>query len=477
MTLAADCGWAAVRCAGVAAAAVVAGWGVRALLDGSSRRVARAVWLAHLVPYLTPVVLVGYGYSFSRFSLSLIRYPVWNQAFYTALVWLKLVPVATLVLTFAPSALSPEAAWCHRLLRGSGRVSAASSLAFWLRGAGRTAGVAFAAVFLLAFGEFEMASLLGVERWTVRLFDAQVGGLALGASLRLVAPALVCELAVLGLALALVWPRDGATPTRPRGRRAGRWARLAAWAELAAALLVVTVVPLAIVLRGAFRGLPLIEQTWTLAGDIQWSVLVGLAGAAAAFVAAGRVVGRRGRLVAGLCACVPGLLGALVLALLVLTLFQLPVLRWAYDTPLPLVLALGLLLFPFALLLRLALRAGRPGEAVHAAALLRSSPSPAASARGREIEWELRSRGQFWVAFVLFCWGYLDLTASSILAPSGVTPVLVRLYNFMHYGQMAVLSAMVCVAFLVPFVLLLAAAVLRRAFRRAAARRPALAER
>ena len=44
----------------------------------------------------------------------------------------------------------------------------------------------------------------------------------------------------------------------------------------------------------------------------------------------------------------------------------------------------------------------------------------------------------------------LDFTASSILAPVGLTPVFVRLHNLAHYGQTAVLSAMMLAAFLAP---------------------------
>jgi hypothetical protein len=58
--------------------------------------------------------------------------------------------------------------------------------------------------------------------------------------------------------------------------------------------------------------------------------------------------------------------------------------------------------------------------------------------------------------FLLLCWGYFDLTAGSLLAPSSMTPVFVRLYNLMHYGESTVLSAMVAVVMLVPVLLLLA---------------------
>ena len=78
MTLAADCAWAAARAAAIAIAAVLAATQVRALLSAQSRRVRRATWAAHLVPALTPALLVGYAYA--SFSLSLVREPAWNHA-------------------------------------------------------------------------------------------------------------------------------------------------------------------------------------------------------------------------------------------------------------------------------------------------------------------------------------------------------------------------------------------------------------
>ena len=474
MTWGGDYAPALARACGIAAAAVVAGSVVRGVLASSDRQTRRALWAMLLVPYLTPVLLVGYAYS--RYSLSLIRHPAWNELLYVALVWLKLVPVAALALHFAPTPMSPEAIWCHKLLnsrsssiRNPQSAIRNSDLAFWLRGPGRAFGVAFAAVFLLAFGEFEMASLLGIRSWTVTLFDAQVGGLALGESLRLAAPALAVEAVLLGVVLALILShRPSGAPSAPRHVGLGAWTQAAVMFYILAALALVTLVPAFVVLHGTLAWLKLMPQVLTLARDVAASVLFGLAAAACAYLVAGWFLGagRRGawygKWLFASAACVPGLLGALALALLALALFQLPGLTALYDSPVPLAVTLALLLLPFAVLLRLLVTALRPGEAVHAARLLAASPSRDVARNSRRLAWHLGRRGQFYVAFLLFCWGYFDLTASSILAPSGMTPVLVRLYNFAHYGQSAALSAMVCVAFAVPFVLLALAMMVRR---------------
>jgi hypothetical protein len=119
------------------------------------------------------------------------------------------------------------------------------------------------------------------------------------------------------------------------------------------------------------------------------------------------------------------------------------VLREFYDTPIPLVLALTVLLLPLAFLLgALWLRAT---AGLHIA---RQIPS-------RRLIWELQNRPRAIVCAILFCWAYFDFTASSILAPSGFTPVFVRLHNLAHYGQTAVLSAMMIAAFATPVAVLL----------------------
>ncbi|MFW6108597.1 MAG: hypothetical protein ACOC8D_02170 [bacterium] len=498
MTLWADCGWAVLRGSGIVLAGVVTAGGMRALIASAPRRRGRLLWALHLVPWLTPVALVGYAWS--RYSLSLIRHPGWIEALYCVLVWLRLTPVATLALHFAPTPIAPEALHCHRLARRSrGLVrGAASGLGLWVRGPGRAAAVAFALVFLLAFGEFEVANLMSLDTWTRALFDAQLGGLPLLASLRLAAPAVACEAGLLLVVLAVLascrptWRIAAGRRTRPRGM-----SRAALYLYLLAALSMVAAVPAFVVLRGTLRDVGLLTQSLTLGMDIGSSILFAALGAVAAYAAAGLVVHhvwRHGSWRLGLAEafllCVPGLLGPLVLGLVLLAGFQLPGLEFFYDAPLPpprgvglvllpfavlraavpLVTGLTLLLFPFALLLRALLAVSRPAVAAHAAALLAVSSDRGAARQGRRTLWALRRRGLFWVGFVLFWWGYFEVAASHVLHPPGMTPVLVRLYNFMHYGQTAALSAMACVAVAVPFVLLAVAWLARAGLRWVAAR-------
>jgi len=468
----AHCGWTLARALAAGAACVLAGAFVRRYIAGYRGGVRRVAWILLVVPYVTPALLVGYGYS--HFSLSLVRHPALNELLYGCLVWLRLVPVAAVVLYLAPAPLSAEAAHCRRLLleRDGGVRRRLSYLWFLARSWAPTWITAAAICSLLAFGEFEIASLFGARTWTVALFDAHAGGLALVESLRLAAVPMLVEAAFLVLMLvALVrgrkWAVAGVQP--PAGRTGA--GRVLLWAYLLAALAAVAVVPGAVALRGAVQGIGTLVRDFVLGKDIGASVVFAAAAAvcahslAAPIAARAAAKGSRWRaLVPAVLLAVPGLLGPLVLSLVLVFVFQAPVARAAYDTPIPLLLALTLVLFPFALVLQIVLRVFRPREPLHAAKLLQSSERRSARDWARRLIWELQAKRQFWVLLLLFCWGYCDLTASSILAPSAMTPVTVRLYNLMHYGQAAVLSAMVCAAFLVPFILVVVAEGVRGSF-------------
>lgn len=387
---------------------------------------------ALLAPFLTPPLLVSYA--FSKFALTLVVAPWSHEALYLGVLALKLAPVAVITRILVPEPLSAEALHCYR---ANSRASFLQRARFRLRGAGAGPWVAAGLVFVLAFADFELASLWSVKTWTVALFDAQTGGLALRETLRLAAtPFAVQVLALLFVAkffLIRGGPvHDTAAPPMVRGKAA-----LVAYLAISAS--VVTVIPLLIVAGQSVRGLPAIAENFVLGKEIAASVLFAFGAAALAFAAARAARGSR-RLVCGL----PGLLGALVVALLLLALFQVPPWRAAYDTPLPLLLASTILLLPLALLLEVLERHART-PARHVAKQTGS----------RRLAWELELRPRLAGFGLLSCWAYFDFTASSILAPIGLTPVFVRLHNLAHYGQTAVLSAMLLAAFAGPLLLLL----------------------
>jgi ABC-type Fe3+ transport system permease subunit len=452
----------------VGALAVAAARPMRTLLADRRGAIRRVVWILLLAPYFTPVLLTGYGYA--SFSLSLIHHPTLNMIFYSVLLWWKFTPVAAVILYFTPAPISAEAIHCHRLISTVGTPQRAvpgitskfGDWAFLIR-AGCAGGpvAAFAVVFLFAFAEFEMASLMIVKSWTVEMFDAHAGGLALSESLRLMLKPLLCEAAAIATAFVVLGRRQ-IFPAR--NIEAGRGSRWFAWWHLIVALVFVVMIPAAMVLAGTIHGLGLLLQNFVLSREILASLFFAagasaLAGVAAFWLgAAARGHGLRSILgkVVLVTALFAGLLGPLVLSLTMLAAFQLPGLISLRNTPVPLVFALGLVLLPMALVLKRVLELTRHRSALHLTTLLQKSRAV------RELIWRLRTSGKFWAMVLLFVWAYWDLTASAILAPIGMTPVTVRLYNLMHYGQIATLSAMTCAAFAAPILISLLALGTRR---------------
>lgn len=151
---------------------------------------------------------------------------------------------------------------------------------------------------------------------------------------------------------------------------------------------------------------------------------------------------------------IPGLMGPLVVALAAQALFQQHPLSRAYDTPLPLLSAMILLLLIPAALIALLFDTGRDAQATHAAAMLLHPADAGPRRKAQRLLWDLIVRPRLWAFFLLFNLAFFELTASSLLAPSDLRPASVMLYNLMHYGRNAVLSAMVCIAAALPVMLL-----------------------
>ena len=437
--------------------AVAAARQLRMLLADRRLLIRRVGWILLLAPYFTPVLLTGYAYA--NFSLSLLHHPALDTVFYSALLWWKFTPIAAVILHFTPAPISAEAIHCRRLTSASSKFG---DWAFLVRaGCARGPVAAFAIVFLCAFAEFDMASLMVVKSWTVALFDAHAGGLALSESLRRMLGPLFCEAAASATALVVLGRPRMIAVRRIEGGTSPQWF---GWCHLLLAFVFVLVIPAGMVLCGTIRGFGLLLENFVLSREILASLLFAAAASTFAVLmvfglgAAARShrIGSLGCKMILVTAVFAGLLGPLVLSLAVLAAVQLPGLISLRDTPAPLVFTLGLVLLPMALVLKRVLELTGHRSALHLTTLMPASRAV------RELIWRLSTSGKFWALVLLFVWAYWDLTASSILAPIGMTPVTARLYNLMHYGQIAVLSAMTCAAFAAPIFIFLLALATRR---------------
>jgi len=403
----------------------------------------RAVWVWLLLPTLMPSLVIGYAYA--DLSLSLIRHPILNELFYALLLIMRFAPLAALVFCYAPAFVSPMALRCAAM---SGYLSPAERLGLFLRGPGRRIAIAFVVCFVLTFGEFDLASRMAVYSWVVWIFDAQAGGLALTKTLG--AAAIPAGVQLLGIVIA-IWLALQPREQRSQLQNSGRYS-LFGWFWSVAAVLVVCLIPATTVLSDATRGLGTVLTSSTIAGELGASLLFGLAGGVlATFIA---LLLRRYSLVTMSAAALPGLCGSLVIGLTLLALFQQPGWNAVYDTPLPLMIALTLVALPVALLLIALLHQVGRSSGDQLGLMLRKQGNAPQRRAGRHLFWQSRGKPIAIVLFFLCWWAYIDLPASALLAPSGMTPAVVRLYNLMHYGRSDVLSAMVFVTYALPLVLL-----------------------
>ena len=403
---------------GVAALLATAGarWALAAL-EGRLPASRRLAWALMLSPLFTPALLPGYAWA--NVPVPWLQGDAGREAMYLLILAARGLPLAALALLFAPPPpVSAEGVFCDRLLR---HASLLSHFGVWIRGPSRRFAVAFGLVLFFSFLELEIASLLYRRSWTVSIFDAQAGGASAGSTLGMAALPLLAQLLIAGpLAIALV---------RGRGRaQAGGGAAAEAaggalgWAVLSLAAFLSTLWPLGFVCTGTMKGIDSLAVNLTFWRGILASLVFAIPAAAFAVLLAGVAAGGRRVRVALVAAplIVPGLAGPLALSLGLLWLFQRDALRWAYDSPVPLVIALTLLVLPWALFLRLLLGRGM-SEGLHASALL-AAGEPARRRRARRISWEIRGRAVFWIASVAFLVAVFDLTAAAVLSPPAMTP-------------------------------------------------------
>ena len=356
LNAAAACGASFLRGALIVAAALpAASWlcGLVSTLRGRQRVAASCLLLA---PFLVPELLVAYAYANAPFDWR-IQSPVLNELFYSLLLAMRVVPVGVAALFFAPPAsLAREALHCRRLAfaPGTGRLRQTAVLAAYrLRGRAQALFPVAAIMFLLAFQDFELASRLEVNSvpaaWTVRVYDAHVGGLSAADSLRLSLLPVSIELAILIPVVLIVvksWSLGAADDEADR--QPPRWEQSAAWCYLLLAAVIVGGIPLVLVLKNAAAGfvvfagdvvrkgeLPLLKEILT---STAFALAGGLGASGGAMWVLGRLKRSQRPMAATLLSVltsVPGLVGTLILSLAVLAAVQIPILSFFYRNSLP----------------------------------------------------------------------------------------------------------------------------------------------
>ena len=499
MSLAAACGWSLARSTGVAlVSAPVSVWLDRRL-SSLAGPVRTAAWGLLLVPFLFPTLLSGYAYS--ETALGLVGAELWarfppqvasairewlgshnsfvDELLLCSLLLCKAAPVGTIILRFAPRPPYSPSAWhCRQLSKGMAPNLSMSLRERWdytVYGPARGLLAAISLMFLVAFQEFELPSLLKRPAWTVWLFDAQVGGLALAESLRAVTWPLVIQL----LVVVPLWRSLRRGTGAPRHDSAivppSRLSALRDGCYLLAAFSLSCLIPIALVGTDTARGLVSLAGKLSQLERFTRDSLSGFFFALIAAWIARWLVEWNPPSKAPLAAirrwilpilAIPGLFGPLVLSLSLVAALQWSLFNPVYRTPVSLVLGLTLHLLPRALLLAAVLRVADRDAARHSARLLADCGDRTRTVAAHELSWRLGGSARFWILAGLTFWGYLELTIAYLLGPTTIVSVPVLLYNQMHFGKNAVLSAMTFLAVVVPVALFIAAAALRPFIRR-----------
>ncbi len=429
-----------------AVAAALLAWGAASLLDRHLRArsggTARGIWGALVALAIMPPLVISYAWSHlvppgGAGPLLVVTH--------TLLLAGKWLPAAVVALHFAPPPpLVPTASFALDLAAPSTELGRRIGLRWWwrvLHGPGRRHLLAVFVVFLLAFQDFELSSLMMQPAWTVWLFDAQVGGLPLSTTLLRAAAPLAIEGVVIALIVWILWTRGPVdagrmpVPAAPRGTTVSLL--------LAAAVVCTVGVPVGFVFGDTLAGIGTVLRDGSMLREIAISLGLCAIATAIALLSARSLL--RTRAVGGLiptAASLPGACGSLVIALAIQALFATPILAAWYDTPLPMLLAAALWLLPLAIVLTATLGLAIPTTGSHTAALLTSGSQHQRRAGVRLLS-ALVGHKRMWVAGILFCAYYFEVVGPALLAPAAMTPAAVRLYNLMHYGHSDVLSAMV----------------------------------
>ena len=426
-----------------------------------------------LVPFFMPGLVVGYAYR--NASLSLVQSPLMNELLYLAIVASQLVPVAVLTLEWLPPAvLGPSGVYCLQLATPLAR-----SLPFGSRFRRMMVGefprlvTTGAVVALLCFQEVEVATLMQARGWAEWIFTKQAGGVELvDVSGALVLPVLYG----VGLVVPVLgyWISGGNGTNRghlSRGPAPGSVAqrvsnRRRAIVIMAIAWLLTVIWPITSLMIGAWRGAGVLQfrsAIWREIGDalVLAATVTSLLAMILWSIGRCQIVVRQGCsslnrsgliVVTALVVLLPGLMGSLALGLFLFEICQ--QIGWQPSyTPVPLVMGMVLFLLPRAIAMQAMMRWGEVRSDVSLAEGLTQLAGQRAD-WGAAILWKLRGAGRFWTLALLFWWSYLELTLPSLLRPAGMAPAPMRLYNFLHYGHIPGLAAMLALVLVVPLMLM-----------------------
>jgi hypothetical protein len=468
---------------------------IRGIHSERSTASRRLLLMLAMIPFFVPELLIGFHYRLTATQLSSGASPllasVCTELLYSMLQFARCVSVGVAVsLVFPRNEVSAPAQYSWILLRKIVPIWQWRSgwMKLQLAGPWTSHLVAWSVMALMTFQEFETAARMQIDRhpvaWSVWLFDAHAARQPLSDSLRMVLRPALCELLLLTPLFSLIIQR--------RFRSAGHvdsadldsmefecrkinvrqhdlkrsWRKLSGFVWLIPGVSLLLIWPLITNSRSATAGLwDMLTQGGALAQSLR-QMLTSTVFAVTATVVAVNIaitlvrswsVRSHGTVIVIIAFVLPGLMGSLVVSLLLLALFQIPMLRWSYDTWLPMLLGQVLVVLPKTVAVVILLMQAADSWAQHSAKLLLKSDDVRVRTSASQLLWRMTD-GRWLIGCLLIThWCFWDLTVASILRPVQFEPVVTRLYNEMHYGRTeALMSLAVLAAFSPVFVWLLA---------------------
>lgn len=500
MTLIVSLLWSVVRCVTIASIAVGPVAAIVSRIEASRTVLSRRLRLLLAVfPFFLPELLIGFNYRLTVTQLTSGSSPIvaaaCTEALYSLLMFSRCLAVGVAISMLLPrTSATEESQHSWGMLRRS--MPSATWWQGWLRlkifGSWQTSFVAWSAMALVGFQEFETAALMQIDQypisWSVWLFDAHVARLPLWDSLQMMIGPLLCELAMLCPAFCVLFLRpssgdSGDISDHKLGRRPTHWTSVRFSALLTPGVVLFAMWPLINNFLPIVRGGMLMLHSATFkqsSGQILTSTAFAIGatvlsmGIAYQFCSAihRRVdfikirerqgLSRRFFLLLFATLLLPGLLGSLVLSLTLLAMFQLPVLRGLYDTWLPMLLGQTLAILPFAMGVVLMLMQTSDPAASHSAKLLELSGETRIHRQSANILWRLTTGRWLLGGLIIAHRCFWDVTVASILRPVELEPVITRLYNEMHYGRTEALMSLSIFAAFTPVGIAILAMLLSR---------------
>ena len=500
MTLIVALLWSVVRCVVIASIAV---WPVAAVVSHieASPTVFSRRWrlLLAIFPFFVPELLIGFNYRLTVTQLTTGSSPIvaatYTEALYSLLMFSRCLAVGVAISLLLPqTSATQESLHSWSMLRRS--MPSATWWRGWLRlkifGSWQTSLVAWSAMALVGFQEFETAALMQIDQypisWSVWLFDAHAARLPLWDSLQMMIGPLLCELAMLCPAFCVLFLRpaagdSGGVSDHRLGRRPTHGTSVRFSALLTPGVVLFAMWPLINNFLPIVRGGLLMLHSATFkqsSGQILTSTAFAI-GATVLSMGIGyqfcsaihwrvdfiKICERQGAsrrffLLLFATLLLPGLLGSLVLSLILLAMFQLPGFRGLYDTWLPMLLGQTFAILPFTVaVVTLLMRVADP-SALHSAQLLSASDESRIRRHMANIGWRLTTGRWLLGGLIIAHRCFWDFTVASILRPVELEPVITRLYNEMHYGRTEALMSLSVLAAFTPVGIAILAMLLSR---------------